>query len=193
MVCYLFIVLKGNKQFAAIGIVKAGEGKVETQIILNQKDKIPLLAMALCYLTKIRWLIITEPTGAEKTFSYLFNNTLNNWPDVPYVEMLSSIRKNISEYKVTVFYSGRNGWYVNNVIPKHGYYSGDLVTNYYFLLKNIISELSEDEKILLGNMLTRFKDDLLSVSSNDKSHSGLQKLLKKANLILYKPVIVNNN
>jgi hypothetical protein len=192
LVGYLALVVKGNRQFAAIGIVQAGEGKVNTQIILKKDDKSPLLAMALCYLAKIRWLIITEPIGSEKTFTYLFNNTVDNWPEVPYVEMLSSIRKNISEYKVTV-YSGRNGWYVNNTIPNHGYYPGDLVTNYYFLLKNIQSELNEDEKILLGSMLARFKKDILSISTKDKSHNGLQELLIKANLILKKSIVANNN
>ncbi|MBU0480209.1 MAG: hypothetical protein KKG47_03790 [Proteobacteria bacterium] len=190
---YIALVIKGNSQFYAVGIIRAGEGKVNTQIILKQGDKTPLLAMALCYLAKIRWLIITEPVWSEKTFSNILNITVNNWPVVPNVEMLSSTKKDISEYKVTVFYSARKGWYVDNVIPTCGYYPGDLVTNYYFILKNILSELNEDEKILLGSMLSRFRDDILSVSDIDKSHRGLQRLLNKANLVLKNQVIANNS
>lgn len=174
----------GDKNYEAMGIVRAGNGKVESKIILNNNDKKPLLAMALCYLAKIKWLILTEPNLAERTFTNIFNNTLNDWPAIPYVEMLSSVRDDPSVYQVTVYYSRRKGWYVNNTIPLKGYYSGDLVTNYFILLKAILSELNDNEKKLLGNLFNNFKDDILGISIKDKSNRGLENILKKANRLL---------
>lgn len=192
LVAYLALVVKWSRRFAAVGIVQAGEGKVSTQIILKKDDRRALFAMALCYLAKIRWLILTEAIESEKIFTYLFNNMVDNWPELPYVGMFSSVKSNTSEYKVAV-YKDENGWHVNNTLPDNDYYSGDLMTNYYFLLKNIQEGLSEDEKKLLGGMLARFKEDIFSISSKDKSQSGLQKLLAKANFILKQPIIANNS
>lgn len=181
---YISLVYRGQRQYEAMGIVKAGEGKIESKIMLHGNNKKPLLAMALCYLAKLKWLILTEPNWTETTFTTVFKNTLNNWPDIPYVEMLSSVRDDPSVYQVKVYYSRRKGWYVNNTIPLKGYYSGDLVTNYFILLKAILSKLNDDEKVLLGNLLNNFKDDILGISVKDKSHSGLEKILNKANRLL---------
>jgi hypothetical protein len=184
LIGYFTIVYIGNKQYAAKGYVKAGEGKIESEIILKYSNNIPLLAMALCYLAKIKWLLLSEPAGTEKTFTTVFNNTLNSWPDIPYVEMLASIRKNISTYQVTVYYSRRKGWYVINKIPFKGYYSGDLVTSYFILLKTILTKLNANEKSQLGDMLNKLKKELLEISGKDRSHDGLSKILTKANNIL---------
>jgi hypothetical protein len=184
LVIYISLVYRGKKQYAAKGIVKAGEGKIESKIMLNNNNKKPLLAMALCYLAKIKWLILTEPNWTDRTFTNIFNNTLNDWPAIPYVEMLSSVRDDPSVYQVTVYYSRRKGWYVNNTIPLKGHYSGDLVTSYFILLKAILSELNDNEKMLLRNLLNKFKDDILGISIKDKSHSGLENILKKANILL---------
>ena len=174
----------GEEKYEAMGIVRAGNGKVESKIVLNSNDKKPLLAMALCYAAKVKWLILTEPTFTERTFTNVFNNTLNEWPNVPYVEMLSSVRNETSIYQITVYYNISKGWYVNNTIPLKGYYSGDIVTNYFILQKAIMSELNDKEKALLGNLLNNFKDDLLGISTEDKSHSGFEKISKKANELL---------
>lgn len=181
---YILLVYRGQRQFEARGIVKAGEGQIESKILLHGGNKKALLAMALCYLAKIKWLILTEPDWTEKTFKNIFNNTLNDWPAIPYVEMLSSIRGAPSIYQVTAYYSRRMGWYVNNTIPLKGYYPGDLVTNYFILLKSILSELNDSEKQVLGNLLNDFKGDILEISIKDKSHSGLANILKKANRLL---------
>jgi hypothetical protein len=183
LVIYFAIVYIGNKQYAAKGYVRAGEGKIESEIVLKYNN-IPLLAMALCYLAKVKWLLLSEPAGTEKTFITIFNNTLNSWPDIPYLEMLASIRKDISTYQVTVYYSRRKGWYVNNNFPFKGYYAGDLVTNYFILLKNILAKLDANEKNQLGNMLNKFKNELLEISRKDQSHGGLSNILTKANNIL---------
>jgi hypothetical protein len=47
-----------------------------------------------------------------------------------------------------------------------------------------MSELNDKEKALLGNLLNNFKDDLWGISTEDKSHSGFEKISKKANELL---------
>lgn len=181
---YFLLVYLGSRKVEAIGIVKAGKGKIESTIICNQNNKKPLLAMALCYAAKIKWLILTEPNWTERTFINIFENTLNSWPEIPYVEMLSSTWDFHSIYKIKVYSIG--GWHVSNTIPKKRYYSGDLVTNYFVLLKAILNELNNNEKALLGNLFNEFKDGILGISLKDRSINALRIVNKKANELLNK-------
>lgn len=178
---YLFIVYRASRKVVATGIIFSGNGKVESKIIYNKDDKKSLYAMALCYAAKIKWVILSEQKWVDKTFTNIFTETLKNWPQIPYVEMLSSLEKEPAVFRIKLYYI-RN-WSVNNSLPVK-LYAGDLATNYFFLLREIVKELNDDEKKILGSLLQETKNDILELQ--DESYSALIKLTKKINELLVK-------
>lgn len=173
LVVYLALVFYGSQKVSAIGTVTAGAGRVDCKLEYDTSKKKSLYAMALCYAVKVKWLLQTEPDDAENTFVNVFKRTVKEWPEVPYVEMLSSIRNGESVFKVKV-YSGKR-WYVNNMFPAQ-YYGGDLATHYFILLKEIAGQLSVAEKEVLGNLLKKSENQIVTLQ--DRSMDALHEANK---------------
>lgn len=173
---YLLLVYLGSQKVVASGIVTAGNGKFETKILYEKSNKKPLLAMALLYAAKINWLILSEPSMTKEIFTNIFENTLNEWPKVPNVDMRSATNSDVSVYKVKIYHI--KNWSIDNVIPKKSY-SMDLATNYFVLLNSIVNELNDEERAILREMLEKHKDDILDMSRQDSSVSVLMATQKK--------------
>lgn len=71
--------------------------------------------MALLYAAKINWLILSEPSTTKEIFTNIFENTLNEWPKVPNVNMRSATNSDVSVWLVTLSIC-----YVNVMIPFMG-------------------------------------------------------------------------
>lgn len=179
---YVTTVQFGSKKIVATGYVISGNKKVETKIDFSEEDKKQLYAMALLYASKIKWLILTDPPLSLKIFRNVFNNTLNEWPEVPMVEMISSLDEGERIYKVELS-KIKNRWSIITHLPKNGY-AGDLVTNYFFLLKAIVNELTKDEKEKLGDMFKNYSEQCKLMSSQSKSYFALLSEQKIINNLL---------
>lgn len=174
---YLLIVFLSSHKIIASAVITSGHGKVETKLKFDKNNKRDLFALALCYAIKIKWVILSEQDCVNKTFNNLINETNKDWPIVPYVEMLSSIKKESTIYKINLYNSGKR-YSLNNYFPKVTF-AGDLATNYFFLLKEIVKELNDDEKETLQRLFLSLKDDILNL--NDKSVFALQRHINKIN------------
>jgi len=167
----------------ATGRVEAGAGKVLASVdgVLDRGTAVP---MALCYAAKIRWLTLSEGEQTQDVLKNLFGLTVRNWPEIPYVEMLASLSQTPSVYSVQVRYDPRgSGWFVTNNLPRLGN-KGDLVTHYFFLLREIARALSAPDRDRLGQALRSFTDVLFVPESEADGLAGLRFLNREANRLV---------
>ena len=182
MAIYISLVQLGSKKIVATAYIISGNNKVETKIDFDEDNKKQLYALALLYAAKIKWLTLTDSPLSLKIFRNVFNNTLSEWPEVPGVEMISSLKEDDKIYKIELS-KIHNYWSINNELPKNGY-AGDLVTNYFFLLKKIVSELDNNQKMILGDLLKKYSKDCNVMSSEKKSSFALMAEIKIINKML---------
>jgi hypothetical protein len=179
--CYLFFVFIASKRVVATGIVIAGNRNVTSKIEYNQMDKKPLYIMALCYAAKVKWLTLSEQNWVGDSFANVFNKTIQNWPEIPYVEMLSYLEKTPSVFQIKVYHAKK--WSINNSLPKK-LYSGDIATHYFFLLKAIVEKLNPDEKIILGGLFNNIENDIFDLK--DHSYMSVIKINDKISELMSK-------
>ena len=186
LVLLIYIVFKRQKVYAS-GKVIAGQGSVKVAVVAKENRPIFLISLAVCYAAKIRWVILSEPEITQKIFQNILNEAMDNWPSIPKVEMMASIYNSNSQFKVNLHLSSRRVWFVTNKLPLN-IHSADIVTSYFFLLREIVRLLNDKESQLLKKALHIFLDNS---SAYDSSLSELRNLNVKANDVLKRLEIEN--
>lgn len=179
LVFLIYIFFKRQKVCAS-GKVIAGHGSVKVAVVTKDNRSIFLISLAVCYAAKIRWVILSEPEITQKIFQNVLKEAIDNWPSIPKVEMMASIYNATSQFKVNLHLSNRQGWFVTNKLPLK-VHSADIVTSYFFLLREIVRLLDDKESGMLKKALHTFLDKSLA---HDSSLSGLRDLNAKVNDIL---------
>lgn len=175
----VFLIFKKQPACATAKVI-AGRGRVDVEITSNEKNPEILFALGLCYAAKIRWLILSEPPILQTIYKNVFNSTLEKWPTIPDVEMLSSLNDTPSRFVINLHFGKSNGYYITNTLP-HQCPSNDIVTHYFFLLREIIGKLGANHSEMFKTALYTFATKRVF---NDASVPGLIELNKDANTIL---------
>lgn len=179
---YLIIVFKASKTDVAEGFITAKDGTVNVEITYNKKDKMSLYAMALLYLFRIKWLLLTEPNFLNSLFQNLLEEILKNWPEIPDVDIKPVDKNSTLSFRVRISRIG--DYYSEIVFIPFKVYAVDVVASSVILLRKIIDELDYNEKDLLKKLLSQIKDDILNL--NDSSFSATRKYQREVSDILKK-------
>lgn len=148
-------------------------------------DSSSAIALSLCYAAKIRWLTLGEEKITQNTFKNVYKMTIENWPEIPPVEMYASLFEEPSVYIVDLRFDPKGaGWFVTNDIPVTIQHRGDIVTHYFFLLRKVIERIPDSKKKVLGEALQAFSEDLFAPGSESPGLKGLGFLNSKANLLI---------
>ena len=174
----LFFIFKRQPACATVKVI-AGHGRVNVEIANNEQNPEILFALGLCYAAKIRWLILSEPPILQTIYKNVFNSTLEKWPTIPDVEMLSSLDHTPSRFVINLYFGKSTGYYITNTLPRCP--SNDLVTHYFFLLREIIGKLDANHSEMFKIALYTFATKRVF---NDASVPGLIELNTDANNIL---------
>ena len=170
----------------ATGRVVAGSGIVEASLV-GATDCSIAIALSLCYAAKIRWLTLSEDQIVQTILHKVYERTLEDWPEIPQVEMIASLSEIPSVYSVELLHDPKGaGWFVSNNIPSLIRHRGDIVTHYFFLLKEIGRKLSEIEMEYLGEALRSFSDVMFAPESEVTGLKGLSYLNLHANRLVGK-------
>lgn len=186
LVVVLWLVFHKRPACASAKVV-SGNGKTRVMVSVDSLGSESLMAMALCYAAKIRWLIVSEPEMSNAIYSNVLNSTLNNWPNVPDVDMRSSLNDTDSEFVVNLYRRGGGQYYVVNTMPS-SVYCNDLVTHYFFLLREILGKLNKSDSEILRDAFSLFASKKIP---KDPSVGGLLKLNATANDI-FQAIVMKN-
>jgi len=171
--------------------VIASQGFVKVEVSGDDQQPENIRALLLCYAAKIRWLIVSEPSVLLTVFRNIFNQTFAKWPNIPAVDMLASLNKNPSIFVVNlnlgrISYSDPNriGYSIENILPDTCQ-SNDIVTHYFFLLKELLARLDDKNVEVCKTALYTFTHKwILNDANLPDSVESLVALNGEANRIL---------
>ena len=151
-------------------------GNVAVEITPDDVKPEDLINLALCYAAKVRWLTLTAPHSAKQVFETVYRNTIKAWPEIPYVEMIASLKQEQTVYSITLYCDEKIGPFIQNKLPRE--LTNDLATQFFFLLADIVGRLEPEFVEKMGISLERLQPHLFA--SEDKSLKGLRVLSHKA-------------
>lgn len=180
----LYITMKQYKSsIIAIGYVISNQDGITTKINYDKNDKKQLYALVLLHATKVKWLSLTEHDLSLKIFRNVLDKTINDWPQIPIVEMTPFSQSGFEIiYKINLLKSKLHYTTILE-LPKRGYAS-DMVTHYFVLLKAIANELNNEEKNRLGDLLKKYINECKTMSTQKRSYFALLSDERKINKLL---------